>query len=164
MSGTCLCPFPGRSKFVKWLPLLTAENHNNFFHLWQHWKPHDYSPLQNSDGLCQFLETLAMVVSFLLIPALSNFIFTSYIITLCKLLGDALFFVQHQYVLNFTWVMAKFGPCLEKRWQKKFGWASDLLYFKQYLASIKTTNYDQRILYSMLQKLKKIQQRRSIKA
>lgn len=162
--GTCLCPFLGWNQFVRWLPLLTAENHNNFFHLWHHGKPHDYSPLQNSDGLCQFLETLALVVSFLPIPALSNIISTSCTVTLCKLLDDALFFVQHQYVLNFTWVMAKSGLCLEKQCQKKFGWASDLSYFKQHLAAIKTTNCDQRILFSTLRKLKKIQQiRRSTK-
>lgn len=153
--GTCLCPFLDWNEFVKWLPLLTAENHHNFFHLWHHWKPHDYSPLQNYEGLCQFLETLAMVVSFLPIPSLSNFISISYIVTLCKLLDDALFFVQHQYVLNFTWVMAKFGPCLEKQCQKKFRWTSDLSYFKQYLAAIKTTNCDQRIFFSMLRKQKK---------
>lgn len=164
MFGTCLCPFLGWNKFVKWLPLLTAENHNNFFHLWHHWKSHDHSPLQNSDGLCQFLQALAMAVSFLPISALSNFIFTSCVVTLYKLLDDALFFVQHQYVLNFTWVMAKFGSCLEKQCQKKFGWASDLSYFQQYLAATKITNCDQRILYSMLRKLKKIQQIRSIKA
>lgn len=46
------------------------------------------SLLQNPDGLCPLLETLAMDVSSLLIPAVSNSISISCTVTLRKLLDD----------------------------------------------------------------------------
>ena len=132
--GTYLDSFLGWNEFVKWLALVTAENYNNLFHLWHHWKTHGYSLLQNPDDLCQLLETLAMDASSSPMPAVSNFIsiylMYSYIM---QTVGWCFLFVRHHYALNFTWVMAKFGPCLEKTMSEEVWMAFRSLVFQTVL-------------------------------